>query len=105
VLGDSPAVTCNCVGNGSVYYIGGYSPDATIHVLLGRLHNELKIPCPFTAPSEVEIVVRKGRRHTYVIALNHSPTTQHVSELVSERRIQADLVLRPFDVTVVRLRR
>ncbi|HEX4054265.1 MAG TPA: beta-galactosidase [Tepidisphaeraceae bacterium] len=103
ILGESPAITHNRFGSGGVYYVGGYCPAAAMEVLLRRLHDGLKIPCPFTASSEVEIVVRKGRKHTYVVALNHSPRTQRVSELVNDRRVQADFVLRPFDVTVVRL--
>jgi beta-galactosidase len=105
ILADSPAVTHNLTGKGAVYYIGGYCPAAAIEILLRHLHDQLKILCPFTASSDVELIVRKGRKHTYMVALNHSSGTQHVWALPGHRKIQADFVLRPFDVKVVRLPR
>ncbi len=103
ILGDCPAITCNRVGNGGVYYIGGYCGPEAVDVLLRRLRDELKIPRPLAASPEVEIILRKGRKHAYAVALNHGQSTQRVSGMSHDRKSAGDFVLGPFEARVVKL--
>jgi len=105
LLADSPAITQNRLGKGSAFYIAGYCPSETISTLLTHLR-----PAQFNAfaaSSDVEIIVRKSRNKTYVIALNHSATNQRVTgvagakNLFTGQTIKDDLVLPPLDVSAL----
>jgi beta-galactosidase len=102
LLGDSPAITQNRLGKGSVFYVGGYCPSETIGTLLTHLcQAQFNI---FAASSDVEIIVRKSRKKTYVMAMNHSATRQRVvglagaKNLLTGHTIKGDLVLPALEV-------
>jgi beta-galactosidase len=103
LLADSPAITFNRLGKGGVYYIGGYCAATTIDCLVRRLRDDLQIPRPFAAPPVVELIVRKGRKRVYLIALNHSSRPQRVTKMMGDGKTPADFVLEPFDVAVARM--
>jgi beta-galactosidase len=107
LLADSAAITLNKVGDGKVYYIGGYSPTATIESFAPALLATENIAAIVSAPAEVEIIRRHGRKATYVVALNHSKSRQRIGipkgsrDLLSEKRVSGDLILDGFGVAVL----
>jgi beta-galactosidase len=106
LLGDSPAMTVNAVGNGKVCYVGGYCPTETIEILAGKF-----LSAAVAAGAEVEIVIRQGRGKTYVVALNHSQSGQRISppgtceDVLTGKTLRHDLVLAPFGVAVLKISR
>ncbi|MGH7179201.1 MAG: beta-galactosidase, partial [Tepidisphaeraceae bacterium] len=78
LLADAPAITCNAVGEGAVWYVGGYCPPGAVatlvDVLIGR-----RIVLPLVdADESVEVVARVGKRQTYLTLLNHSAAPRRV---------------------------
>jgi beta-galactosidase len=110
LLSDSPAITVNSVGKGTVYYIGGYSSIAATDSLVQYLIAAKNIATPLAAPAEVEIIHRSARKSRYLIALNHGPASQRLSQVprsenvLTGKSVDGDLVLAGFDVAVLRFR-
>jgi beta-galactosidase len=103
LLADAPAITVNRVGKGRVYYIGGYSPVATLELLLINLFALAKI----AAPPEVEIVHRAGRKAKYIVLLNHSCSPRRIAlpkgckNVLTGERAGSDFELGGFDAAVL----
>jgi len=109
LLSDAPAITHNRFGKGNVYYAGGYCPLAATDLFVQYLIAMKNIPIPLAAPGEVEVIHRSRRKARYIVALNHSPSSQRIGgiargrEILTGRAIDGDLILPGFGVAVLRL--
>jgi beta-galactosidase len=104
VLGNAPAITCNRLGKGSVYYIGGFCTEASIVQFLRRC-----TASPLDASEEVEAIFRTGRRN-YLVLLNHSQQDQRVAgpiagrELLHGATVDDELRIEALGTRVIRLK-
>lgn len=111
LLEQSPAITCNRIGRGLVYYIGGYCPPAAVGALLTYLQPQLNLHSPADAGPEIEIIARQAGRRRFICLLNHSAVAQRISalpsgeELLSGHALEGGkLVLGPHAAAIVRVR-
>jgi beta-galactosidase len=110
LLGNSPAITWNQYGAGSVMYIGGYCDANAIAKAIDLLRETVELEPMIGAGSEVEVIVRETAKRIFVIAMNHSAGLQRVSGLVDGKEIltgekisSGELVLEAFGVGVVEI--
>jgi beta-galactosidase len=81
LLGQTPAITQNRVGKGQVIYIGGYCPETAIALLIADFESELNLEPQFSASDKVEAIQRKSSAGTYLVLMNHSHSTETISNL------------------------
>jgi beta-galactosidase len=111
LLAGAPAITVNRLGRGLVYYVGGYCPAGTIAVLVGHLACEHALRPPVVATDDVEIVHRATDKRSWLVLLNHSASVQRARQvpegmnLLTGRRVNADLSLDSYGVAVIELGR
>jgi beta-galactosidase len=71
-----PAITCNAVGQGKVYYLGVYPPTAALKEFLGDLLPDVPVK---DIPEGVEVVQRVGNQTRLVFLINNTRERQSVS--------------------------
>ena len=112
-LNGKPAVTCNEVGKGRVYYVGAYFTSSILDCLLPSLiqHSGLRPLWP-DAPAGLSVVVRQDDKKRLWFLMNmtdHELTlssTPKGTELLSDTMAQGGSVrLEPNDVMVIKERK
>lgn len=104
LLANGPAITRNRTGKGMVYYVGGYSPDATCHEIVQMLIAAHDLPRLVEAGPDVEAIARGNGR--FLALANHSGAPQRVNgvrgkELLSRQKVNGTMTLLPHGVAIV----
>ncbi|MBC7785592.1 MAG: beta-galactosidase [Burkholderiales bacterium] len=103
----APAISVNTFGRGRVIYIGGHLAEAGCAAVLKWVLSELDISAPIEAGDEVELIVRRGKKHRYLWLLNHSTEPEVVNnvpagrELLTDQPVKGTLKLPPRGVAIV----
>jgi beta-galactosidase len=110
LLESAPAITRRPLGNGTVYYVGGYMDNDGRSLLAAYLLNETKIDPVVDAPAEVESILRTtlDGKKSYLALLNHSSEAQAIGDMPAGRDVLDDsevdssaYVLPPFGVAII----
>ncbi|HPC15158.1 MAG TPA: beta-galactosidase [Candidatus Hydrogenedentes bacterium] len=68
-----PAITCNTVGKGKVYYLGVFLPNPVLKAFLGGILPEFPMK---DIPDGVEVTMRRGKQGRIVFVLNNTRERQ-----------------------------
>jgi beta-galactosidase len=106
---DTPAVTVNPWGNGQAYYVGTVLDDAGLNVLVDRLIQEKQL-AHFETPTDVELTTRYYDGYALHFLINNTaqPATVDTSRftglptLIGTNAVQAETILAPYDVLVIK---
>jgi len=108
-INGSPAITCNQIGSGKVYYVGTYLTDAVLKNLLSIWIDDAKIkPLWEDAPSEIEVVLRQNDEKKLWFFINHSDndvtlkSTPRGINLITGKSSGNSLTLSGNDVAVIK---
>jgi beta-galactosidase len=110
LLEAAPAITRRPLGNGIVYYVGGYMDNDGRSALCDYLLKESKIEPVVDAPAEVESILRAtpDGKKSYLALLNHSSEAQAIGGMPAGRDVLDDsdvessaYVLPPFGVAII----
>ena len=108
LLAGSSAITVNAVGQGRVYYIGGYLHEDGAAAMLDYLAEQLNLRPIAMSTGDVEAVRRVAGKQAWTLLLNHSSEPQRVSDvgpgkvtLDAEQFINGELLLPPHGVALV----
>ncbi len=105
---DTPCVTKNCCGKGSVYYFGTCPEEKLLKEFVRRLCHEQNIGPVFEADSRIEICERENASGKTIFCINHSdekgririPDKKYINVLTGDCT-GGDLVLNGRDVLVL----
>ena len=106
LLGNAPAIGWNRVGQGRVFYIGGYCGEDSIGKFLERFTRPL-----LSASDQVESVFRVGKTKAYIVLLNHGAVEQVIRDLPQGRellggtRVERELSIEGHGVRVIQINR
>jgi len=107
LLAAAPALTCNPLGKGAVYYVGGYWPAAAITPLLDLLLPALNIRPLAIAHQNIETLARATASRRWLVLLNHSAAALPVSgldpgkDILSGSATSHEISLPPYGVAVL----
>ncbi|HEX4123285.1 MAG TPA: beta-galactosidase [Tepidisphaeraceae bacterium] len=110
LLEAAAAITRRPLGDGVVYYVGGYMETDGRSQLAEYLLREAKIDPVVDAPAEVESMLRTSAdgEKSYLALLNHSPEAQAIGDMPAGRDVLSDAevdasayVLPPFGVAII----
>jgi beta-galactosidase len=79
LLAGAAALTVNAVGQGQVFYCGGYVPAASVESLCGFLLPRLDLRPPIQISHEVEVILRQSATARYLCLLNHTNLPQSIT--------------------------
>ncbi|MCX5759014.1 MAG: beta-galactosidase trimerization domain-containing protein, partial [Candidatus Hydrogenedentes bacterium] len=68
-----PAITCNSIGKGKVYYLGVFLPERILKAFLGGVLPEFPMK---DIPEGVEVTMRRGKQGRFVFVLNNTRERQ-----------------------------
>lgn len=67
---DTPAITANSYGKGTVYYVAAMLDNATLRAFLSYVYTQKALPVWEDLPDNVEIITRKKSNETFTYLLN-----------------------------------
>jgi beta-galactosidase len=69
---DLPAITCNNIGSGKVYYVGTYLTESVVNAFLNIWLRDAGVKTLWSdSPNDVEVVIRKGNGKKLWFFINH----------------------------------
>jgi beta-galactosidase len=104
---DMPAITRNCFGKGTSYYLGTALSRAGLNWLFNRVIEDAGVYPVHPAPREVELTRRSDGIHTWLFALNYSNKKVRIDlpeegiDLISDAKVKASLVLEPNGIAII----
>jgi beta-galactosidase len=108
LLAGAPALTRRKLKQGSVWYLGGYAQDAALDFLVERLSHELGLAPPAQAGEDVEMILRKAGKKSWLVLMNHAAEARTVEGLPEARLLVGPgalkagaLELPPFGVAIL----
>lgn len=105
----TPAVTCNRVGKGKVYYVATHPEEAYLRKLMSRLAMEQHINYNANLPEGVQVIERFGESSRYLFILNLSRASVTLPldcagySLLREETKEQQLELAPYELDIVEI--
>ncbi|MCR8660096.1 beta-galactosidase [Paenibacillus endoradicis] len=105
----TPAITCNRVGKGKVYYVATHPDEAYLRKLITRLAKEQHIKYDANLPDGVQIIERFNESNKYLFIMNLSrvdvtvPLESPGYSLLSAEKREKKIELAPYELDILEI--